>query len=87
MPVASSTPAKTPELSRQTSCHMADRAATNHWCSSSVAAYPVRVLETPDVWYGMTYREDLPAVRAAFRKMHEMGIYGENLFDEMKEKE
>lgn len=50
-------------------------------------AVSVRVLETPDVWYGMTYREDLPAVRAAFRKMHEMGIYGENLFDEMKEKE
>lgn len=50
-------------------------------------AVSVRVLETPDVWYGMTYREDLPAVRAAFRKMHGMGIYGENLFDEMKEKE
>ena len=50
-------------------------------------AVSVRVLETPDVWYGMTYREDLPAVRAAFRKMHESGIYGENLFEEMKEKE
>ena len=47
----------------------------------------VRVLETPDVWYGMTYREDLPGVRAAFREMHEAGAYGERLFDEMKEKE
>ena len=47
----------------------------------------VRVLETPDVWYGMTYREDLPDVRAAFREMHEAGTYGERLFDEMKEKE
>ena len=47
----------------------------------------VRGLETPDVWYGMTYREDLPGVRAAFREMHEAGTYGERLFDEMKEKE
>ena len=41
----------------------------------------VHVLETPDVWYGMTYREDLPTVRAAFQKMHEEGLYSENLYD------
>ncbi|MGI5885246.1 MAG: sugar phosphate nucleotidyltransferase [Candidatus Spyradocola sp.] len=42
----------------------------------------VQVLETPDVWYGMTYREDLPAVREAFRRMYEIGLYTSPLFTE-----
>lgn len=35
----------------------------------------VKVLETNDKWYGVTYREDRDAVAAAFRAMHESGLY------------
>jgi len=37
----------------------------------------VRVLSTHDRWYGMTYREDLPAVRDALKKLTESGLYPE----------
>lgn len=40
----------------------------------------VRVLNTDETWYGVTYREDLPAVQAAIQKMHEEGKYPEILF-------
>jgi len=35
----------------------------------------VTVLSTDDKWYGMTYKEDLPEVRAALAKMIEEGKY------------
>ena len=35
----------------------------------------VQSLRTPDKWFGITYRDDLPAVREAFRTMHENGTY------------
>lgn len=35
----------------------------------------VKVLNTDDRWYGVTYREDRPVVVEAIRKMHEQGIY------------
>lgn len=35
----------------------------------------VSVLSTDDKWYGMTYKEDLPEVRAALKKMIEEGKY------------
>ena len=35
----------------------------------------VTVLSTDDKWYGMTYKEDLPEVRAALKKMIEEGKY------------
>ena len=35
----------------------------------------VRVLDTDSRWYGITYREDLPTVRAAIRRMTDEGIY------------
>ncbi len=35
----------------------------------------IRVLPTTGRWFGMTYAEDMPIVRAAFRTMTEAGIY------------
>lgn len=42
----------------------------------------VKVLETSDQWFGITYQEDKPAVVAAFRKLIDQGVYRENLFDD-----
>lgn len=35
----------------------------------------VKVLRTPDKWYGVTYKEDKPSVVAAFRTLTESGVY------------
>ena len=35
----------------------------------------VKVLTTPDKWYGITYREDKPELMAALRRMEEDGLY------------
>lgn len=40
----------------------------------------VKVLETNDKWFGVTYKEDKPAVAAAIRSLIEQGIYMENLY-------
>ena len=40
----------------------------------------VQVLRTDDTWYGMTYKEDVPAVKESFRKMLAEGVYKEDLF-------
>ena len=40
----------------------------------------VRVLETPDKWFGVTYKEDKPTVVAAIRKLVDEGVYPEKLF-------
>lgn len=40
----------------------------------------VCVCKTNGVWYGMTYKEDVPVVYAAFKKMLEGGKYREELF-------
>ncbi len=40
----------------------------------------VRVLHSGDKWYGVTYKEDLPAVQAAILSMQEQGLYPETLF-------
>lgn len=40
----------------------------------------VKVLETHDRWFGVTYKEDKAAVVAAFRQLTEKGIYGSSLF-------
>ena len=39
----------------------------------------VRVLETPDSWFGITYREDLPRVVAGMRSLIDAGHYPERL--------
>ncbi|MGI5977528.1 MAG: nucleotidyltransferase family protein [Candidatus Limivicinus sp.] len=43
----------------------------------------VKVLPTSDQWFGITYKEDLPGVRAAFSAMHRDGIYRDNLFEDL----
>ncbi len=40
----------------------------------------VRLLETPDKWFGVTYKEDKPAVVAAIRRLIDEGVYPEKLF-------
>ena len=40
----------------------------------------IRVLPTTSQWFGMTYAEDMPGVRDAFRTMTEQGIYQAPLF-------
>ena len=41
----------------------------------------VRVLETQDKWFGVTYREDKEAVVASIRKLIQDGVYAEKLFN------
>ena len=43
----------------------------------------VKVLRTNDTWYGMTYKEDVPAVKENFRKMLEAGLYQADLFSDL----
>ena len=40
----------------------------------------VKVLKTNDTWYGMTYHEDVAAVKDSFKKMLENGVYKADLF-------
>ena len=41
----------------------------------------VKVLETRDKWFGVTYKEDKEAVVASIRRLIEEGIYKEKLYD------
>ena len=41
----------------------------------------VQVLPCHEQWYGMTYKEDLPGVVEALRRMRENGVYPEVLLD------
>ena len=43
----------------------------------------VKVLKTNDTWYGMTYREDVAAVKDSFKKMLENGVYKVDLFSDL----
>lgn len=43
---------------------------------------PVTVLETPDKWFGVTYREDKPTVAAAIKELVADGVYPEKLFED-----
>lgn len=40
----------------------------------------VKVLKTNDTWYGMTYKEDVAAVKESFRQMLKDGVYQADLF-------
>lgn len=40
----------------------------------------VKVLETKDKWFGVTYKEDKESVVAAFKKLIADGVYPENLW-------
>ena len=41
----------------------------------------VKVLNTPDRWIGITYKEDIEPAQEGFRQMIESGLYPENLWD------
>lgn len=41
------------------------------------------VMISDDQWYGMTYKEDVPAVKAAFREMIEAGLYHADLYSDL----
>lgn len=43
----------------------------------------VKVLETKDKWFGVTYKEDKPFVIESFKKLIEAGEYKENLFADL----
>lgn len=43
----------------------------------------VKVLETADKWFGVTYQEDKPFVVESFKKLIENGEYSENLFSDL----
>ena len=40
----------------------------------------VRVLETKDKWFGVTYKEDKQSVVDSFKKLIADGVYNEKLF-------
>ncbi|MCF7792224.1 MAG: hypothetical protein K9M56_09550 [Victivallales bacterium] len=41
----------------------------------------VKILETGDQWFGITYKEDKPDVITKVRKLVEKGVYPKNLFE------
>lgn len=43
----------------------------------------VKVLKSNDTWYGMTYKEDVAAVKDSFREMLEKELYREELFSDL----
>jgi hypothetical protein len=40
----------------------------------------VKVLESPDTWHGVTYREDRPEVMKAIEELHKRGVYPKPLW-------
>jgi hypothetical protein len=46
----------------------------------AAGAARVRLLSTPDPWFGMTHRADLPHVKGRLRALHAAGAYPERLF-------
>ncbi len=43
----------------------------------------VKVLETHDTWFGITYKDDLQAVRDAFKRLNREGVYHTPLFGDL----
>jgi len=60
----------------QTECYLPS--AVNEMVSTGLAK--VKVLPTPDRWFGMTYREDRPVVVEAIRQLIQQGMYPERLW-------
>ncbi|WP_196002033.1 sugar phosphate nucleotidyltransferase [Clostridium sp. 1001271B_151109_B4] len=46
----------------------------------------VKVMESKDKWYGVTYKEDKDIVRSAIENMIKQGVYHKNLWGEIKRK-
>ena len=42
----------------------------------------VRLLSSPDKWYGVTYKEDKPVIVAALKAMRDHGLYPQKLWKE-----
>ena len=53
------------------------------WELLSEGKMSVKVLKTNDTWYGMTYHEDVAAVKDSFKKMLENGVYKADLFSDL----
>lgn len=51
---------------------------TNRFIEQGLCA--LRVLHTDEVWYGVTYHDDLPGVQNAIAELHRAGVYPEVLF-------
>lgn len=45
--------------------------------------YTVKVLETKDIWFGVTYQEDKQNVIANFQKLVTDGVYQEDLYSDL----
>ncbi len=43
----------------------------------------VKVLETHDKWFGVTYKEDKEEVVESFKKLIEEGIYSKELYSDL----
>lgn len=43
----------------------------------------VKLLQTHDKWFGVTYKEDKPTVVESFKKLISEGVYSERLFDNL----
>ena len=43
----------------------------------------VKVLETRDSWFGVTYKEDKPAVIESFKALRTAGVYSEDLYSDL----
>ena len=43
----------------------------------------VKALKTNDTWYGMTYHEEVVAVKECFKKMLADGVYKTDLFADL----
>ena len=41
----------------------------------------VKVLDTNDKWFGVTYKEDKPVVVAAIQRMKDEGLYPQHLWE------
>ena len=44
----------------------------------------VKVLDTNDKWFGVTYKEDKDYVVKSFARLIEAGVYQKNLFEDLK---
>ena len=44
----------------------------------------VKVLETQDRWFGVTYKEDKETVQEAFRELISDGVYAEKLWEQVE---
>lgn len=45
--------------------------------------YTMKVLETKDKWFGVTYKEDKEAVVQSFKKLIADGVYREELYSDL----